>query len=487
MTKIIQRGAEKILQEVNHKLPLGRKLIPLGEVTQPIRPRIKPSEKPMLPFIGMEHIEARTMRLLGTVPASTMKSSAVHFQPGDVLYGRLRPYLNKVYQPDFEGLCSAEFIVFPKRDNVESKYLQYFLNSWDFVSFASHLNEGDRPRVDFTQIASYPFPLAPTREQRCIVAEIEKQFSRLDEAVASLKRVKANLKRYKASVLKAAVEGKLTEQWRKEHPDVEPAEKLLEKILTERRKKWEEYELAKMKAKNIKPKDDKWKKNYKEPVAADLYELFKLPEGWIVSTLDTFCHHIGDVDHKMPKAQEHGIPYISTRDFLPNGEIDYSNAKKIRVEDYKQSCQKISPDIGDILMSRYGTIGEVRLVKSTEAFQASYSIAIIKPALKEMNNYLALVLQTDILQKQIQKYTRATAQPDLGLAHIRQLAIPLPPKIEQEVLTTEVEKRFSIMVEIKKQIDLNMRRAEHLRQSILKKAFSGKLVPRDGVDSSSDA
>lgn len=86
--------------------------------------------------------------------------------------------------------------------------------------------------------------IAPQNEQKRIVAEIEKQFSRLDEAVDNLKRVKANLKRYKASVLKAAVEGKLTEEWRKKHPAVEPAEKLLERILAERRKRWEETELA---------------------------------------------------------------------------------------------------------------------------------------------------------------------------------------------------------------------------------------------------
>ena len=84
-----------------------------------------------------------------------------------------------------------------------------------------------------------PFITAPFSEQKRIVAEIEKQFSRLDKAVENLKQVRANLKRYKASVLKAAVEGKLTEDWRKANPDVEPADKLLERILIERRKKWE--------------------------------------------------------------------------------------------------------------------------------------------------------------------------------------------------------------------------------------------------------
>jgi type I restriction enzyme S subunit len=191
---------EKHKSKVNDELSF----VPLGDVFQPSRPRVSPADKPNLPFIGMEHVEAHTMKLLGTVPAGTMKSSSVHFQPGDVLYGRLRPYLNKVCRPDFEGLCSAEFIVFPNTPDIDTKYLQYFLNSYDFVSFATHLNEGDRPRVDFKQIAPYPFPLAPLPQQRRIVEAIELQLGRLDAAVAGLVAAKAKLKRYKQAVLKAA-------------------------------------------------------------------------------------------------------------------------------------------------------------------------------------------------------------------------------------------------------------------------------------------
>ena len=127
----------------------------------------------------------------------------------------------------------------------------------------------------------FELPVAPLEQQQRIVAEIEKQFSRLDEAVANLKRVKANLKRYKAAVLKAAVEGKLTEEWRKAHPDVEPASKLLDRILAERRAKWEEAELAKMEAKGKAPKNDKWKAKYKEPAAPDFTSLQGLPGSWV--------------------------------------------------------------------------------------------------------------------------------------------------------------------------------------------------------------
>jgi len=113
------------------------------------------------PFIGMEHVEAHTMRLLGTVEARTMRSAGVKFEKGDVLYGRLRPYLNKVYHARFSGLCSAEFIVLPESPQLDSRFLAYRLNASDFVSFSAQLNEGDRPRVDFAQIGAFELLLPP--------------------------------------------------------------------------------------------------------------------------------------------------------------------------------------------------------------------------------------------------------------------------------------------------------------------------------------
>ncbi len=137
-------------------------------------------------------------------------------------------------------------------------------------------------RVPTDFVKSSTIPLAPFGQQQLIVAEIEKQFSRLDEAVAALKRIQANLKRYKASVLKAAVEGKLTEEWRRKNPDVEPASELLKRILAERRKKWgEDYIKKYVAAHGHAPKDDSWKKKYKEPAPPDTSNLPELPKGWV--------------------------------------------------------------------------------------------------------------------------------------------------------------------------------------------------------------
>ena len=108
-------------------LPPGWVWTTLGEIADTTRKRVKPQDYPMLPFIGMNNVESHTMQIIGFTLAKKMKSNAEYFQSGDVLYGRLRPYLNKVFLASYEGLCSAEFIPFRKSEYVASKYLLYFL------------------------------------------------------------------------------------------------------------------------------------------------------------------------------------------------------------------------------------------------------------------------------------------------------------------------------------------------------------------------
>ena len=189
--------------------------------------------------------------------------------------------------------------VFPSQSHFDNGYLKYFLNQVEFASFATRLNTGDRPRVDFEQLRDFLFPLAPLSEQRRIVAEIEKQFTRLDASEAALKRVQANLKRYRASVLKAACEGKLVpteaELAQAEGRDYEPADQLLKRILSERRARWE--------AQGKKGK-------YKEPVAPDLSDLPKLPEGWVWATVDQLASRIQYGTSSKANSDASGIPVL---------------------------------------------------------------------------------------------------------------------------------------------------------------------------------
>ena len=244
------------------------------------------------------------------------------------------------------------------------KYLFYHLSyGWESINADKQYGSA----TNYIRIGNFEnyfvkFPHLP--EQNHIVAEIEKQFSRLDEAVENLKRVKANLKRYKASVLKAAVEGKLTEEWRKKHPDVEPADKLLQRILAERRKKWEKAELDKIKAKGKEPKDDKWKKKYKEPPQVDESLLPALPKGWAWANFERLAE---DIPHAL-KAGPFGSS-LKKSFYVPHGYKIYGQEQVIHNDhtygdyyiddDRYESLKSCAVKPGDILISLVGTIGKV--------------------------------------------------------------------------------------------------------------------------------
>jgi len=443
----------------------------LADFVKPISDRVKPGEHPAKPFIGMDAVEAQTMKLLGTVPAATMKSSAVRFRPGQVLYGRLRPYLNKVFAPDFEGLASAEFICLQPKDGGHPKLIQYRLNSLDFVRFASRINEGDRPRVDFDQISGFPIRLPPPSQQEPLVEALDSYFSRLDEVEALLERVQRNLKRYRASVLQAAVTGRLVpteaELARGEGREYEPASELLKRVLAERRRRWEE---------------SGHRGKYEEPAPPDTSNLRDLPEGWCWATLAQLCNAIGDVDHKMPRGVPHGLPYVSPKDFLPGNRIDLSHAKRISDVDFKRLSRKIRPEHGDILLSRYGTVGEVRLIETDHPLQASYSIAILKLVDQGLSRYLLWALRSEACQSVMRSAIRASAQPDLGLASIRQIPVPVPPSVEMERVVDTIERAASVVDDLENSESALRLRMGRLRQSILQSAFTGKLTDRVAID-----
>ena len=172
---------------------------------------------------------------------------------------------------------------------------------------------------------------------------------KLDAAVAALERVRANLKRYRASVLKAAVEGRLVpteaELARKEGRDFEPASVLLDRILAERRRRWEESELARMKAAGKPPKDDRWKSKYKEPVTPDSSTLPHLPDGWCWATVE----QLGEVSGGLTKNQTREkiatrLPYLRVANVYTN-ELRLDEIFDIGVESSEVPRVRLSPVI----------------------------------------------------------------------------------------------------------------------------------------------
>jgi type I restriction enzyme S subunit len=348
----------------------------------------------------------------------------------------------------------------PEPHKVDFRYLAYYLNSAGVRRGLElkMVSSAGQHTVSQGTVLDLEVPLPPLRTQQLVVAEIEKQFSRLDEAVANLQRVKANLKRYRAVVFRAAVEGRLVareaELARDSGRGYESGPQLLARVLESRQRQ------------RI------GRGNYKAPSPPTVLPADLLPSGWVWSTLDQVTVQVADVDHKMPKAVDAGVPYVSTKDFVGDSEIDFGNAKRIAQTDYEFLCRKVRPARGDILLSRYGTVGEVRRVVVDFPFQASYSVAIIKPVQGfGLVEYLDVTLRSELIQAQIKRDVRATAQPDLGLAHIRMLVVPLPPLAEQHRIVAEVDRRLSIVREVEAEVERNLKRAQALRQAVLARAF----------------
>ena len=411
---------------------------------------------------------------------------------GDILMAKIGSCgKTGVYPENYpSAIIPANLLKMTVGEHMNRSYVLYYFQSPDFTRLLETITKSTaQPAFGISSFKLLGIPIAPIAEQQRIVAEIETQFSRLDAGVAALKRVRANLKRYRASVLRAACEGRLVpteaELAAAEGRAYEPADVLLTRLLAERRERWEAEQLAKMEAQGRLPLNDAWRGKYQEPAAPDTSSsstLPQIPTGWTWCSLAALTANIGDVDHKMPRPAETDIPYISTKDFKGENEIDFSRAKRISEQDYLALCRKIKPELGDILLSRYGTVGEVRLVNVDRRFQASYSVAIIKALALPSAHYLIHSLRSAVVQEQIKRDIRATAQPDLGLEYIRQFAIPLPPLAEQERIVAELERRLSFVDELETLAAANLKRAERLRQSLLQQAFSGRLVPQDPAD-----
>lgn len=313
----------------------------------------------------------------------------------------------------------------------------------------------DDLEVSFLDEALIQVPLF--EDQQRIVAEIEKQFSRLDEAVGSLKRTKAHLKRYKAAVLKAAVEGKLTEARRKHHPDVEQASKLLERILAERRAKWDR------------------KGKYKEPVAPISSDLPSLPRGWTGTAVDQIVKVLlGKMLDQNKQRSGRLVPYLRNINIRWR-RIDTDDLPEMFFDE--DELDRYGLVAGDVFVCEGGKPGRAAVwdgrvpqlkyqkalhrVRFHGDFEARYFVSLLE--------FLANTGRLDrwFTGSTIKHFTRES---------FVSVPIPTPLLVEQREIVAEVERRLSVIEELEATVEANLTRADRLRQSILSRAFSGKLV-----------
>lgn len=327
-------------------------------------------------------------------------------------------------------------------------------------------------------------PLPPFTEQLRIVAKIEELFTKLDAGVEALRMARAQLGRYRQSVLKAAVTGELTKEWREAHRgELEPASELLARILRERREKWEADQLAKMKAAGKKPKDDEWAKGFKEPAPLEVSGLPQI-DGWCWVTLDTVADAVDpQPSHRTPPEVTAGIPYVGMGDVTKDKKIDLVNARKVSPTILEEHQQRYQLKEGDFFIGKIGTIGKPVKLTPPFVYALSANVVLIQPKHAHTEGKFAFFyMASPLVEKLLAAGTRATTQAAFGIQKVRLLPYPLPPLAEQQQIVAEVERLLSIADATERTIEQSLKQAERLRQSILKQAYEGKLVPQDPAD-----
>jgi type I restriction enzyme S subunit len=416
----------------------------------------------------MDHIAPNGMKLLGSVPFGSMKSNGGLFIEGDVLYGRMRPYLNKVHRARTSGACSAEFMVFPKSDAIDSDFLAYLLHHQKFVNFSSSQSSGDRPRVDFSDLSGYEFALPPKSEQARIVSKIDELFSRIEEGEHALEQVQKLVEHYRQSVLKAAVTGELTRDWREQNEDkLESSEALLARILRARREAWEKAELEKMKARGNTPTNDRWKQKYEEPARPDTTNLPALPEGWIWVTLE----HVSEcldyarepVSAKVRASRPGDIPYYGANGQVGTIDAHLFDEPLVLVVEDETFTGRTKP-FSYKIEGRAWVNNHAHVLRPTSAMSVDYLNAMLM-------RYPFIPLTTG-----------TTARRKLTQKALMSAPVAVPPRLEQDEIISILDVILSTSRPMEQDAVRSLAAASSLRQTILSSAFAGGLVAQDSTD-----
>lgn len=442
------------------------------------RPQHLTDETPVsfVPMAAVDDAQGAIVRFEAR-PIGKVWKGYTRFADNDIIFAKITPCMENGKCAIARGLLngialgSTEFHVLRPSDAVVSDWIYYFLRQESFrVSAQAEMTgTAGQLRVPASFMREAAIPLAPLPEQRRIVAEIETQFTRLEAGVAALKRARVKLRRYKAAVLQAACEGRLVpteaDLARAEGRDYEPADALLRRILTERRAKWEAEHPG---------------KRYQEPAPPDPSDLPELPEGWVWATLEHIAdHRLGKM---LDKAKNKGIP----RPYLRNlnvrwFEFDLSDVQLIRVTD--EELSNVSVQSGDLVVCEGGEPGRAAVWEgATGSMVIQKALHRVRPAPGVSAHYLALRLAVDASSGHLQSYFTGSTIKHFTGQSLRSYTYPMPPTTEQHRIVAEVERRLSVAGELEKQVEAALRRAERLRQAILKRAFEGRLVPQDPND-----
>lgn len=450
-----------------------------------------------VPYLRVANVQRGYLDLaeVKEIEADEDEIRTLKLEPGDVLFneGGDRDKLGRGWIWNAElPLCIHQNHVFRARireARILPKLLSWYGNSLGQSYFLEHGKQTTNlASINLTLLGDLPVPVPPPDEQKRLVAEIETESSRIDAGVAALERAQANLKRYRASVLKAACEGRLVpteaELARRESRDYESASVLLQRILKERRRLWEESELAKLTAKGKAPTDDRWKGKYAEPEPPDVNHLPALPAGWCWVSIAQLAEVSGGLTQNAKRQRlEMQLPFLRVANVYAN-ELRLEEVEQIGLEPSELERARLRER--DLLVvegnGSQDQIGRVAIWDGSVSPCVHQNHLIkVRFAQPGLERWALTWLLSPLGRAMIIRVASSTSGlHTLSISKVANFLVPLPPLAEQLRALAEIDAKLTTTVALVKAVNANVIRAARLRQSILRAAFDGSLLPQPG-------
>lgn len=439
-----------------------------------------------IPFIPMAAVaeETGSIDLSKRRKVQEVSKGYVKFMEGDVIFAKITPCMENgkvapvVGLPGRYAAGSTEFHVF-RPVSVDQRFLWYWLVGRGFRGKAKRNMSGSagQLRVPVDYLRESGFPLAPLAEQKRIVREVDELFAQVAEGEAALKAARKGLDTFRRALLKAAVTGELTKDWRENNPGGETGDELLTRIRAERAAKGQTKGRGKRAA---------------DAPPLDTAALPQLPKGWAWGTLGEILLGIEaglnvSAEGRPPVDGETGIVKVSA---VTWGEFDQLASKALPPSAKINARDLI--EVGDFLFSRANTlelVGAPVIVKSINK-RLVLSDKILRFRLAPgTEHWLEIVLKSVFGRQQIE--SRATgaqlSMRNISQDSIRALPIPIPPPLEAAEILRRVSEALVASADTLAMLDAEAADAARLKQAILKCAFEGRLVPQDPADEPASA
>ena len=428
------------------------------------------------------------------VAASDIRSNKQHVSPGDVLISRINPRLNRTWvvqnNQGMAQIASTEWVVFPKSEGIEPRFLATLLSDSrikDFLTANASGVGGSLTRVRPQLFDEIRIPVPPLNEQQRIVKRVEALFDEVDRGVESLRTARRIIALYGQSLLKSAFEGRLTADWRVENPDklVSP-DALLVQIREERERRYEaalddwEEATAEWHAQGEQGKRPAKPKRPKSSHAVSSGRL-AVPSSWITAPLRGIAFEA--ILGKMLDRQKNlGEPRVYLGNInLRWGRFNVDPGKKIPIEDHE--VPRYGVRAGDLIVCEGGEPGRCAVWDgdSNQVFiQKALHRVRFTPSYSSRFAYYFFRFATvaGLLERH---YTGSTIKHLTGTA-LAEVLLPICCPLEQTEIVRILDSRLEAAGTLDVEIEAGLARTEAFRQSIMRKAFSGQLVPQEPTE-----